>query len=165
MKKQSNTLADKLSLIFLSFFGSGYAPKAPGTAGSLATIPFLYLYAYLKLPLIFLILIIALLTYVACIVTEKIQKKRRVHDPGWIVIDEVIGMLITWCFVFPSTNYIDIILVFITFRIFDIFKIWPATYFDKRVKHGSGTILDDVISAFYAGIAILIIKNFIPFFN
>ena len=47
------------------------------------------------------------------------------------------------------------------FRVFDIFKIWPATYFDKKVTHGSGTILDDIISGVFAGIVILIGKYFL----
>lgn len=75
-------------------------------------------------------------------------------------MDEVIGMLVTWAFVFPSTDPLDIFLVFIIFRVFDIKKIWPATYFDKQVTHGFGTIFDDVISAIYAGLVVYCIKNF-----
>jgi phosphatidylglycerophosphatase A len=102
---------------------------------------------------------------IACIITEKVQKERGLHDPGWIVIDEVIGMLITWCFLFPTIEIRDICIIFIFFRLFDIFKIWPATFFDRRVKHGSGTILDDVISGFYAGFACLLCKYLLTFYN
>jgi phosphatidylglycerophosphatase A len=165
MKKQKNTLEDILTLGFLSFLGTGYSPKAPGTVGSLATIPLILGLHYVNISLFFLIILISFLTLVACIITEKIQKKRGLHDPGWIVIDEVIGMLITWCFLFPSIEVVDIALTFIFFRIFDIFKIWPATYFDQRVKHGCGTILDDVISGFYAGFACLLCKYLIAIYN
>ena len=163
MKKQKNSLKTSLTLGFLSFFGTGYSPKAPGTAGSLATIPLIYLLSYLNISFVFLVLIICLLTLTACILAEKVQKARGLHDPGWIVIDEVIGMLITWLFIYPSTNVIDLILVFVTFRLFDIFKIWPASYFDKKVTHGSGTILDDVFSAIFAGFATLWIKKILEF--
>lgn len=162
MKKQNNTLFDKFSLLFLSFFGTGYAPFAPGTVGSLATIPFLYLFSLLNLPLFVLILFTFLLTIIACFSAEYIQKKKGVHDPGWIVIDEVIGMFVTWIFIYPKFNFLSIFLVFLIFRIFDIFKIWPATFFDKKVRHGAGTILDDVVSGIYAGL-LLLIGNY--FFN
>ncbi len=161
MKKQKNTLIDTLALTFLSFFGTGYSPKAPGTVGSLATIPLILLLSWLDISRLSLIILTFVLTIASCFVAEYIQQKRKVHDPGWIVIDEVIGMLVTWIFVFPSTQSLDLILVFGIFRFFDIIKFWPATYFDKKVSHGSGTILDDVISGVYAGLAILIVKNFL----
>jgi phosphatidylglycerophosphatase A len=164
MKKQKNSLQEILSLGFLSFFGTGYAPKAPGTVGSLATIPLILLLDFLNFNLFFLILLISFTTLIACIIAENVQKQKGLHDPGWIVIDEVIGMLITWCFLFPSVEPIDLALIFIFFRVFDIFKIWPATFFDKRVKHGSGTILDDVISAFYAGFACLLCKYLLSYY-
>ncbi len=165
MKKQNKPFKEKASLLFLTFFGSGYAPKAPGTAGSLATIPFIYLFFLCEFGLSVLISLIAVLTILACFVADFIQKKYHIHDPGWIVIDEVIGMLITWCFVFPSVNILDLSLVFLVFRAFDIIKIWPASYFDKKILHGSGTIIDDVISGLYAGIAVVLIKIYLPLFN
>lgn len=169
MKKQKfppkQNLSMWSSLCFLSFFGSGYFPFAPGTAGSLATIPLILLLNYLNINLFFVILFILIITCIACIIAEKTQKSLKVHDPGWIVIDEVIGMLITWCFVFPSIEPLDLLMVFGFFRIFDIFKIWPATFFDKKVKHGSGTILDDVISGFYAGSVCLLVNFCMTFFS
>jgi phosphatidylglycerophosphatase A len=159
VKIQSNTLSIKLSKVFLSFFGIGYAPKAPGTFGSAATLPLIYLLSSLE-NVWYLILVTGLLLLIATISCEYVQKKMGLHDPGWIVMDEVIGMLVTWAFIFPSTKTIDLLLVFIIFRVFDIFKIWPATYFDKKVKHGFGTIFDDVISGIYAGLILYLIKNF-----
>lgn len=160
MKKQNLTTSDKFANIFLSFFGSGYFPVAPGTVGSLATIPLLYGFAWLKLPLYIFLIIIFLLTVLACIITDRIQKKFNIHDPGWIVIDEVIGMLITWSFCYLNTNFIPILLTFGLFRVFDIVKIWPASYFDKKVQHGAGTILDDVVSGVFAGLSLLAVNFF-----
>jgi phosphatidylglycerophosphatase A len=161
MKKQNNTISDKLSLTFLSFFGTGYAPFAPGTVGSLATIPLLYGFYLLDLSLWAFLLITLILTIASCFIAEHIQQKKKVHDPGWIVIDEVLGMMVTWSFCYMQFDLYTITSVFVVFRVFDIFKIWPATYFDKKVTHGSGTILDDIISGIFAGIVILIGKYFL----
>ena len=160
MKDQKPPLRDRLALVFLSFFGTGYAPKAPGTVGSLATIPLIILLSYLDLNIFFLIGFTVALTILSSLVAEYIQSKFQVHDPGWIVIDEVIGMLVTWIFIFPSTEPIDLILLFVLFRIFDIIKIFPASWFDKNLKHGAGTIIDDVISGLYAGILLWGLKYF-----
>jgi phosphatidylglycerophosphatase A len=88
-------------------------------------------------------------------VTQKVQVKFGLHDPQWIVIDEVIGMLITWSFVM-SVEFHTLFLVFAAFRVFDIVKIWPASYFD-RLHHGFGTITDDVFSAIYAGTLVKVV--------
>ncbi len=164
MKDQNITLFDRLQLIFLSFFGTGYAPKAPGTAGSIATIPLILLLDYLSLSFSAVIVFTLIIFILACFSAQFIQEKFKTHDPGWIVIDEVVGMLITWLFIFPTINWQGLLLVFILFRVFDIFKIFPASWADKKMKSGAGTIIDDVISALYAGIVLLIIRKFLyPF--
>lgn len=158
MKDQKHTLTDKLALLLLSFFGTGYAPKAPGTVGSLATIPLLILLA--KFNLWIVIGFIIALTIASCLIAENIQQKMHVHDPGWIVIDEVIGMIVTWLFIFPKVDPLNLAVLFGLFRFFDIIKFFPASYFDKKIKHGAGTILDDVISGIYAGLILLCLNYF-----
>lgn len=145
-------------LLFLSWFFTGKFPKAPGTAGSLATLPLIYLLHYLHINIYSLLALILALTAASIIITEKVQKEYALHDPQWIVIDEVIGMLITWSFV-RTIDFTTIFLVFAVFRLFDIIKIWPASYFD-RLRHGSGTILDDVVSGLYSGIIVFLAQNF-----
>jgi phosphatidylglycerophosphatase A len=137
----------------------GKFPKAPGTMGSLATIPFIFFLNYLKVNTYSLITLITILYCISVYLTDEIQKKFQLHDPQWIVIDEVIGMLITWSFV-RSTNFSALLSVFILFRFFDIVKIWPASYFD-RLDNGIGTITDDVVSGLYAGIISLFIQQFL----
>lgn len=161
MKDQNNTFLDKFYLTYLSFFGSGYSPVAPGTMGSIATIPVIFCLHILNFNFYFLLVLITIITIWTCFITEYIQKKFSVHDPGWIVADEVLGMIATWMFIYPRFDLYSISLVFVFFRFFDIVKIWPASYFDKKVTHGSGTILDDIISAIFAGFALLVtIKYF-----
>lgn len=158
MKDQKIPTPSILSVMFLSWFFTGKSPKAPGTVGSLATLPLIYLLHHLQINIYGLIALIVVLYIAAVIVTQKIQQKYNLHDPQWIVIDEVIGMLITWAFVM-KVDVPTLFLVFGLFRLFDIIKIWPASYFDK-LHHGIGTITDDVISALYAGIICFLVVSY-----
>ncbi len=159
MKEQKIQGPSLLTTLFLSWFYTGKSPKAPGTVGSLATLPLIYLLHYLNINIYTLIILILFLYATAVVVTQNVQKKFHLHDPQWIVIDEVIGMLITWSFVL-SVELPILGVVFLTFRFFDIIKIWPASYFD-RLDHGMGTITDDVISGIYAGIFTFFIQKFL----
>ena len=158
MKDQKIQGPSGFTLVFLSWFYTGKFPKAPGTVGSLATLPLIYLLHYLNINIYSLSALIVALFVIAVFLTQKVQTQYGLHDPQWIVIDEVIGMLITWAFVL-KIDFPSIFLVFGLFRIFDIIKIWPASYFD-RLHHGFGTITDDVVSGFYAGSFILILQKF-----
>lgn len=160
MKDQRLPLRDKASLALLSFFGSGYFPFMPGTIGSLATIPLILLLNYLSIGFYTLVMFIIMLTIISCVEAHYIQEKRNVQDPGWIVIDEVIGMLITWLFVYPACDLTSLTAVFLIFRFFDIVKIYPANWVDKKIKNGAGTILDDVVSGIYSGLILLCLNYF-----
>lgn len=159
MKEQKIQGPSVLTTLFLSWFYSGKVPKAPGTFGSLATLPLIFLLHYLQINIYSLIALIIILYVTAVVITQKVQVKYSLKDPQWIVIDEVIGMLITWAFVM-SIEFHTLFLVFASFRMFDIIKIWPASYFD-RLHHGVGTITDDVISGVYAGIITLLAEKFL----
>lgn len=160
MKYQSLNIPRWFYLSFLSFFGLGFSPKAPGTVGSLGTLPLILLLSIVNISFQQLVAFILILFLLSCFVADYAQLKEQVHDPGWIVIDEVIGMLITWLFVFPKIDFLHLLLVFIFFRIFDIVKIFPASWFDKKMHNGAGTIIDDVISALYAGFLLKIVDFF-----
>ncbi len=159
MKEQKIQTPSVPVVLFLSWFYTGKFPKAPGTIGSLATLPLIFFLHYININIYSLLTLIVALYVAAVIVTEHVQKKYQLHDPQWIVIDEVIGMLITWSFV-RTIDFPILFLVFSLFRFFDIVKIWPASYFD-RLHHGFGTITDDVISALYAGIITMLVQKFL----
>lgn len=159
MKEQKIQTPSVPVVLFLSWFYTGKFPKAPGTVGSLATLPLIFFLHYININIYSLLTLIVALYVAAVIVTEHVQKKYQLHDPQWIVIDEVIGMLITWSFV-RTIDFPILFLVFSLFRFFDIVKIWPASYFD-RLHHGFGTITDDVISALYAGIITMMAQKFL----
>lgn len=141
-------------MVFLSFFGVGFIPWAPGTFGTIATLPFLYVLGQMGAPFFLFIPFLAVFTFISCFIAEYAQKKYSLHDPGWIVMDEVLGMSVTWLFL-QQQSLLHLALAFGLFRFFDIIKFWPASYFDKDVHHGSGTILDDIISGIYAGLVYL----------
>jgi phosphatidylglycerophosphatase A len=163
MKEKNTPQLNRPEIMFLSFFGTGFLPKAPGTWGSLATIPFLYFLGRFNAPFFVYIPFLLIVTFISCYIAEMVQNQMKLHDPGWIVIDEVLGMLTTWLFI-QEHNIYHLALIFVLFRGFDIFKIWPATYFDKKVTHGAGTILDDIISGIFAGVTytglVLLFQNF-----
>ncbi|AYF43195.1 phosphatidylglycerophosphatase A [Halobacteriovorax sp. BALOs_7] len=139
-----------LRIVFLTFFGTGLAPKAPGTVGSLATIIPLYFVGKLNAPFFFFIPFLILLTIGAVFITSVIEKEYDCIDPSWIVIDEVIGIWIASLFILEPT-FVSYAFIFIFFRIFDIWKPWPVRVFDDR-KDALGTILDDVAAGLMAGI-------------
>jgi len=144
----------------LSFFAIGNLPKMPGTFGSLAAIPFFFLLnndtIKQNLGTFFVYFFIICIAF--SFIIDYYQRKNNVIDPSWIVIDEVLGMIFAWSFI-QSTHWFDILGIFIFFRIFDIFKIWPSTYFNKEVKHGAGVIFDDLFAALYAGFFFNLLKN------
>lgn len=132
---------------FIAFgFGSGLLPKAPGTWGTIAAIPIFLLIAQLPVWLYVLVTLLCILFAIyACDVTAK---DLGVHDHPGIVIDEIVGFLLTMTFM-PKT-WLSIATGFVLFRLFDIWKPWPIRWIDKQVKGGFGIVLDDLLAAVFA---------------
>jgi phosphatidylglycerophosphatase A len=160
MNEANRPSLKRLDILFLSFFGSGYLPVAPGTWGTLATLPFLYGIGRFNPPYFLFIPLLIIVTIISSFVAEIVQKELKLHDPQWIVIDEVLGMTTAWLFI-KTHNLLHLMILFVLFRFFDIIKVWPASYFDQKVQHGAGTILDDIVSGIYAGLIYLVIARFI----
>jgi len=151
MKNDNKLSLKKPEILFLSFFGVGFLPKIPGTWGTLAICPFLYYAGQFHPPFFFFIPFILILTMVSSFLADKAQRDFDFKDPQWIVIDEVLGMMVAWLFI-QKHSFAHLAILFVLFRFFDIVKIYPASYFDQKVKHGAGVILDDIVSGFYAGL-------------
>ncbi|MEM7401673.1 MAG: phosphatidylglycerophosphatase A [Pseudomonadota bacterium] len=128
--------------LFSFGFGAGLSPIAPGTVGTLVAIP-IFLLLSTQLAYIYLIFV-TILFLMGCWSSRYTAKSLNVHDHPGIVIDEIVGYLITMVFV-PVTWY-WILLGFIFFRIFDIWKPWPISIADQRVKGGFGIMFDDVLA-------------------
>ena len=137
---------------------SGYARKASGTCGTLVALPLNLL--LLQLPAkgygISLVIIFLLAVYTAG-AAEKILDRK---DPGAIVIDEIIGMLIT--LIAAPTTPLVWGLAFLLFRLFDIAKPWPVSWADRRLNGGLGIVMDDVLAAGYAWLVLQGLLFFLP---
>lgn len=132
---------------FLAFgFGSGAAPKAPGTFGTLAAIPVYLLLAQLPMPAYLAVIVVAFV--LGIYLCGQASRDMGVHDHGGIVWDEFVGFWITMIAV--PTQWMWIVIGFILFRFFDIIKPFPIGWFDKRIHGGLGIMIDDVIAGFFA---------------
>lgn len=140
---------------FIAFgFGSGTFPFAPGTFGTLMAIPF-YL-AMQPLSSINYLILLIIITIGSMWLCDKVSKEIHIHDHPGMCLDEIVGYLVTM-FTAPH-GLMWIILGFILFRIFDIFKPWPIRFIDEKVKGGFGVILDDVMAGIYSLIVLRILS-------
>lgn len=136
---------------FLAFgCGSGLAPKAPGTFGTLAAIPFYLLLSQLSLPVYGIVLLLA--SVVGVWLCGKTAKDLGVHDHPGIVWDEFCGYWFTM--LAAPDGWFWIFLGFILFRLFDIWKPWPISFVDRHVPGGVGIMVDDLIAGLYSLIII-----------
>ncbi len=140
-------------------FGSGLAPRAPGTFGTLAAlIPWWPL--HLLAP-VWYWAIIVIGTALGIYVCGKTARDLRTHDHGAIVWDEFIGLWIALAWL-PSTNTgIWIGAGFLLFRLFDIWKPWPIRWFDKNIHGGFGIMLDDILAGAAASAALWAMQFFV----
>lgn len=146
-------------LLLATGFGVGFAPRAPGTFGSLLG-PILVmgmLWWNLSLPLYLLTSIILFL--IGVYVCDRGAKILGLDDPGCIVFDEISAFTVVMLPVFnrpvdPQFLWISLI-SFLWFRLFDIWKPWPVRFFD-RIHGGWGIMADDFVAAVYAAICLYI---------
>jgi phosphatidylglycerophosphatase A len=134
--------------------GAGLSPKAPGTAGSLvALLPWWFLLREAP-PGAYLAVLVAgfLLGVWSCGVCDR---RLGLHDQGALVWDEVIGMWLV-LFVAPP-QWWWMIVGFVLFRLFDIWKPWPVGWADRRVHGGVGVMLDDLVAGCYALVVLQLI--------
>jgi len=142
-------LPDKLKdpIHMLAFgFGSGLAPKAPGTFGTLAAIPLFLLLSLLPLWL-YLVIVLAACTY-GVHLCGKTAEDMGVHDDPSIVWDEFAGFWITMIAI--PVSFTTVVLGFILFRFFDILKPWPIDWIDRNVSGGLGIMVDDIVAGLMA---------------
>lgn len=138
-------LANPLHFLSLGF-GSGLAPKAPGTFGTLAAVPVYWLFH--DVGILLYLAIVALSLIAGIYICGYTAKALGVHDHPGIVWDEFVGYWITMIAVPPSL--LSVVLGFVFFRLFDIAKPWPIRWIDRQVSGGLGIMLDDVLAAVFA---------------
>jgi phosphatidylglycerophosphatase A len=152
MKKASyegsmSILPPTLTTIISTWFGAGFSPWAPGTVGTLAGLPFIFIFKLLDGSFYhfgFTVFII----FIGWWAAEKYIKMNGGNDPQEVVIDEVAGVSIALLFV--PLSWLSFFAGFALFRFFDILKPWPVSWADKKVKGGLGVMLDDIFAGLMA---------------
>ncbi|MDD2452142.1 phosphatidylglycerophosphatase A [Sulfurovum sp.] len=148
-----------LQKLFLTFFGAGLSPKAPGTAGSLAALPVgAAIIYYLGIESLFMLTIAV--TIIGIFEVNKYEKQTGTHDQSHIVIDEAVGMWLSLMIAYStmitlSYPYIEILALVFSFAAFRLFDIWkPSTigWIDREWKGGYGVMMDDVLAGIAAGL-------------
>jgi len=145
--------------LFVSIFYIGYIKFASGTWGSFAAI--LIIFPIIKFtPLSFraLIIIFIILFFISNIFINYFSNLTNSNDSKHIVIDE---LLIFYDLIFIYNDFLTLILIFFTFRLFDIVKLFPSNYIDKNFKNGYGVMIDDIIAGIYTILTLMILNVFI----
>ncbi|MBD3815062.1 MAG: phosphatidylglycerophosphatase A [Halothiobacillus sp.] len=153
-------------VLWLAFgFGSGLAPKAPGTFGTLPGVALAWLIgmlaASLAVPAGYLMAaVVFLLTPIGVFLCGRASEKLGVHDHGGIVFDEIVGVLIP--FILIPVTPLNLLWGFLAFRVFDVIKPWPISWLDRHVSGGLGIMIDDLLAGVFALAALLILSRIFP---
>jgi phosphatidylglycerophosphatase A len=146
-----------------TFFGIGRSKYAPGTAGSLATLPLAFVLAYFYG--LWGILAGVILSFVVGVIATAEVLKYTPHDPGFVVIDEVAGQLLSFATVAELLQHnthawLIYLCGFGLFRLFDIVKPQPVRWADRKILNAWGVMLDDIIAGVYATLILYIFVSF-----
>lgn len=133
-------------VLLASGFGSGLAPAAPGTVGTLAALlPWFWLREWAAPAYL---LVCAMVFVLGTWVSQRLTREPGAEDPGWIVIDEWVGLWLA-LFLLPA-GWPWLLAGFLLFRLFDIAKPWPVGWADRHVHGGLGVMLDDALAGLMA---------------
>lgn len=158
----TKSLKTKTAYAWASWFGFGFAPVASGTVGSFMALPLAW--AVFRFYGSLGIVVASLITFVSGWMATREVLKYTEEDPSLVVIDEVVGQTLSFVFLsFLGITSLSVWLLlggFILFRFFDIIKVWPASFFDKKVHNAFGVMMDDVVAGFYAALVLTLIYYF-----
>jgi phosphatidylglycerophosphatase A len=144
--------------LFATWYGSGLSPKAPGTMGSIAALPFAWTVQGIwgaKGLFVFAIFVF----FAGWLATWRYMRGSEAHDPQEVVVDEVSGQALVLS-VLPHTLAAYLVGL-VLFRLFDIWKPWPVSWADRRCKGAFGVMLDDTLAAGYAALIAMMIGRFL----
>jgi phosphatidylglycerophosphatase A len=148
-----------LQKLFLTFGGAGLSPKAPGTVGTLVSLPVgIAVLHYLGMETLFMLTIA--ITIIGIFEINKYEKLTNTHDLQEIVIDEAAGMWIALMLAMSTAvsmpyQYAEILAIVLSFAAFRLFDIWkPSTigWIDRKVKGGAGVMFDDILAGIAGGL-------------
>jgi len=139
-------MTDRALRALAAGLGAGYCPRAPGTAGTLLAIPIAW--ALANLPALPQLLLLAVAVPTAAVVCGRAAEADGRDDPGWIVLDEIVGFCFASALLAPTA--VSMALAFVLFRLFDILKPPPIRWIERHFPGGWGILLDDVAAGLYA---------------
>jgi phosphatidylglycerophosphatase A len=146
-------------------FASGLSPLAPGTVGTLMSLPLWFVLGHI-LPLWAYLGVLAMLFALGCWCAQWVIAELAYEDPGCIVIDEWVGMGITWLVVAfgpkAHAEWIYLLPAFLIFRVMDIAKVWPANWADRHLHGGFGAMLDDTLAGIWGAMAMALLLYWLP---
>ncbi|MDP4234529.1 MAG: phosphatidylglycerophosphatase A [Bacteroidota bacterium] len=151
----------KLPLVVGTVFFFGLSPFASGTVGSLVAAGLYFITPPLQ-HTVFLSIACLLVLIAGTWSAGIVERSLAVQDPGIVVIDEVLGQWVALLAIPPEFNHMTstVLLAFVFFRIFDVIKLPPARFFERR-QGGLGIMLDDVVAGIYANVATRIVLHFL----
>ena len=145
--------------IIATWFGCGYVPKGPGTAGSLGGLVVAFLFVqWVQVPPVFFALLAAILLAPAIWAAGVVAREDQTEDPQIVVVDEVVGQWITLAgagHLNHAQNWKSWLLAFGLFRLFDIWKPWPVRQLEK-LPGGTGIVMDDVMAGIYGALVLFV---------
>ena len=139
---------DRLLALFATLGPVGHVPKAPGTLGTLACVPLVWLLGALSVPWPVYIAITLAVIVIGTFASAKAEDILGKKDPGSVVIDEFAGYLVSMAFLPPTWGYL--LAAFILFRFFDIVKPPPINSLEK-LGGGTGIMADDILAGIITG--------------
>ena len=143
------------SKYFATLFGIGFISIAPGTFGSFFAIIIWYVFVDLFSILYFIFLFLFILS-ISFYLTDIYLNSYKKKDPSEVIIDEFLGQSIPLIFI-VNFNIYEVLIAFVTFRFFDIYKIYPINKIED-LKGSYGVILDDIIAGIYSLIILMLYK-------
>ena len=158
-------MLNKINFLFVTLFGIGKIKKIPGSFASLATTIFLFfLFHILNVSPNIVLFSVIVFFFISLYAVNIFIKDLTNKDPKEVVIDEFIGQSIPICLYeiahegTKETNEVltFYFIMFILFRIFDIVKPYPVSYYDKNFKNSFGVVMDDVCAGLYV-VAVLVL--------
>lgn len=145
------------AVLLATWFGSGLLPKAPGTWGSLAALPFAWGIQTLA-GNAGLLAATVMVFIVGIWASNETIRLAEMNDPGEIVIDEVAGIWLVLAVVPMDISLYAI--GFVLFRFFDIIKPWPVSWADRQIKGGLGVMVDDILAGVYGAVILYFIHTY-----
>ena len=143
-------------ILCATWFGCGWLPRMPGTWGALAALPVAWALVSLGGPLL-LLLAAAAVFLLGLWAADRYMDAVDLHDPSAVVVDEVAGQWLTLVLVPPDV--LVYLMGFLLFRAFDIMKPWPVNWLDRRVGGAIGVMIDDLVAALYALLALYLVVD------